>query len=455
MAREYRQLTYLERQRIEEALDCGLSFRETARIIGRDASTVSREVRANAQAKEVRCRKAACRHRGWCKRVGVCGPECKRPGAQCVGCDARDCRDHCPAYADQARCDRLARAPWVCNGCRNRRYKCSRPFRRVYLASAADEAARARRSDARVGIDMGREEAELALGLIRDAQKRGMSPYEISVAFAEQIGRSPSTIYRWTEAGYGGLANIDLERKVGFRKRRRTQPRRPTRHSKERSWEAFCALDEEARASRMEMDTVVGLKGDARCLLTLYHAPTHLQLALLLQAKTCEEVKRALGLVRQAAGPSLWEGMSRAVLTDNGEEFADEDGIGRILGEGPKGGGRPRLHYCDPRQSQQKGACEKNHTELRQILAKGAFSFDGLCERDLAVVMSHANSNPRASLAGLSPIQMLKAAHGKLAEALLEAFGVEQVGASELALKPCVLNAERAKRGEEPLEMGC
>ncbi len=71
------------------------------------------------------------------------------------------------------------------------------------------------------------------------------------------------------------------------------------------------------------------------------------------------------------------------------------------------------------------------------------------------MVMSHANSNPRASLVGLSPIQMLKAAHGKLAEALLEAFGVEQVGASELVLKPCVLNAERAKRGEEPLEMGC
>ncbi|MGN8855116.1 hypothetical protein ACTNBB_09165, partial [Collinsella sp. HCP28S3_B9] len=48
----------------------------------------------------------------------------------------------------------------------------------------------------------------------------------------------------------------------------------------------------------------------------------------------------------------------RAVLTDNGAEFSDEAAIAALLGEGP---GETRLFYCDPRRSDQKGACERNH----------------------------------------------------------------------------------------------
>ncbi|WP_172137123.1 hypothetical protein, partial [Adlercreutzia sp. ZJ473] len=41
--------------------------------------------------------------------------------------------------------------------------------------------------------------------------------------------------------------------------------------------------------------------------------------------------------------------------------FADEAGIGELLGERAAGGElEVHLYYCDPRQSQQKGGCEKN-----------------------------------------------------------------------------------------------
>ena len=56
------------------------------------------------------------------------------------------------------------------------------------------------------------------------------------------------------------------------------------------------------------------------------------------------------------------------------------------------------------RASNQKGGCEKNHTELRQMLPKGMLSFDDLTSCDMAAGMSHMNSNPRRSLAGLCPI---------------------------------------------------
>lgn len=94
------------------------------------------------------------------------------------------------------------------------------------------------------------------------------------------------------------------------------------------------------------------------------------------------------------------------VSTDNGEEFFDEEEIGAILGEEVKDGSFwVHLFYCDPRQSQQKAGCEKNHSEIRQVLEKGHFSFDELVKADLSVLMSHINSNPRASLGGKVPFK--------------------------------------------------
>lgn len=62
MAQQYRQLSLLDRQRIQEGLDGGESFREIARSICRSASTVSREVKENRIVKAYKARKAACRN---------------------------------------------------------------------------------------------------------------------------------------------------------------------------------------------------------------------------------------------------------------------------------------------------------------------------------------------------------------------------------------------------------
>ena len=452
MAQPYRQLTFLDRQRIEEGLDRADSFREIARTISRDVSTVSREVKGNGIEKAHRPRRAACRDRNWCKRVGVCGEDCARKGAFCAGCDRIDCRGVCPAYAEQTRCDVLARAPWVCNGCRKNRYGCNRANRFVYSARAADGAARARRSESRRGIDMPRERAEAALARIKEGLGGNLSPYEIATLYADEVGVSPSTIYRWVESGYGRLMNIDLERKVGFRPRSRALPSKITRHSPKRSYQAYLKLPEEAQGSAAEMDCVEGRKLDAQCVLTLYFKCAHLQLALLLaRKKDCECVKERLRALRSASDEGLFDALFRCTLTDNGPELCDEDGIGAIFGEDLAREGAPRLYYCDPRQSQQKGSCEKNHTEIRQILKKGLLAFDELNERDLAVAMSHANSNPRAVLCGMTPIQMFKAAYGQAGKDFLDALGIEQIPRDGLMLTPDVLNKERARRGEAPL----
>ncbi|EOS52886.1 hypothetical protein [Adlercreutzia caecimuris] len=110
------------------------------------------------------------------------------------------------------------------------------------------------------------------------------------------------------------------------------------------------------------------------------------------------------------------------------------------------------MYYCDVRQSQQKAGCERNHAELRKLLPKRRGpSFDDPGPADLAVAMSQLNSEPRPSLAGMSPAQMLLAAHEGDGRALMDALGCELLPYGELDLGVSALNRARAERGLGPL----
>lgn len=403
-----------ERREIERGLDAGGSVRSIAASIGRCPSTVAREVRAN--------------------RVPANPALRARP-------------EELPAPD----CPRLQGSPGVCNACPRLRGGPCGHRRWVYRAGAAAVESDRRRRESREGIDMEPSLAREALALVGDGVRRGMSPYEISATMPERCRVSPGTIYGWVERGYAGACNLHLQRKVSFKPRKRrakgaARPRRP----EARSHAAFLALGEEECASAWEMDSLVGFASDRRRLLTLYSRPSKLQLALPLDGGSCGAVRDALGRLRGLA-PGAFGRVFGLVLTDNGPEFSDWDALGGIFGE--PAGGAPRLFYCDPLASGQKGGCEKNHTELRRVLAKGLFSFDLLVEADLSLAMSHVNSAPRRSLMGLSPIEVFLAATGPDGAALLGALGVERVPPSGLLLRPSLLNEGRAARGAPPLPL--
>lgn len=129
---------------------------------------------------------------------------------------------------------------------------------------------------------------------------------------------------------------------------------------------------------------------------------------------------------------------------------SDEDGIAALLGERP---GETRPFCCDPMRSDQKGACEKNHVEIRKLVPKGrGYRLDRLEREDAALLMSQINSTPRGALAFMSPIQMFRAAFGEDAERLLDALGVELLGGERLNLTEGYLDEQRAKRGAAPLQ---
>jgi IS30 family transposase len=291
---------------------------------------------------------------------------------------------------------------------------------------------------------------ELAVAAIRADLARGLSPQQIAAARAEEVGVSKSTIYRWVEEGYGGLSNAELRRKVGYKPRRRKEARRPTHHGPERSHEAFLALPEGERAAACEMDTVEGRATDSQCLLTLHSRACRVQLPLLMPEKTMAATVATLDEVERALGLEGFRCLLGLILTDNGGEFEDVEGIERSCTS--EGESRCRVFFCDPMQSQQKGACERNHVEIRKMLPKGrGISFDDLDEIDACFVGSNVNSEPRPSLMGISPLAMLRAANPAVADALHSSFGICELPYAELDLTLDAVNRERAARGLKPL----
>lgn len=123
------------------------------------------------------------------------------------------------------------------------------------------------------------------------------------------------------------------------------------------------------------------------------------------------------------------------LLTDRGSEFSDPLAIERSCLE--PGKRRCRVFYCDPLAPGQKGACERNHSELRRILPKGRSDFDALTCADLAVAASHVNSYPRAALGGRCPVD---AARALLPEGFVDLLGVVKVPLEEVVLRPSLLS---------------
>lgn len=175
--------------------------------------------------------------------------------------------------APEDACARLQAWPWTCNGCQHRRYGCGKALRCEYSAARAQTLADGLLSGARRGVNAKEYDFERAMATIRSDVARGLSPAQIACGRADRFKVHPTTIYRWIAAGYAGMSDAELRRKVGYKPRREPSAAKPTSHGPERSYKAFSALPEEGRARAAEMDTVIGLSKDSQCILTLYSKP--------------------------------------------------------------------------------------------------------------------------------------------------------------------------------------
>ncbi len=402
--KKYCRLTKADRHAIQAALDTRGSCRSIAEDLGRSPSTVFCEVKRNRVVK-------------------------RGPGKGEKVADVPE--DACP---------KLPSWPYACNGCRLRNHHCPRRRQAGCRAARAQALADGELSASRRGIGKTGERFGHIMGCVEEGLARGLSPEQTVASCA--LGASPATICRWMEEGYAGTGSIGLGRRVSCRPRKKKAAPRSTSHGAGRSHAALLGLGGEERPPACGMDTAIGRVHGPKRLLALYLRPCRFQLMPLLGGKAAEEAAGALDALEEAVGRDGSGRLFGPIPTDDGAELSDHGPMERPAGD--SAAGRARAFCCDARQSQQKGSCERNHVELRKVLPKGT-SFDGLTRADCALLMSHVNSEPRPSLAGLSPIRMFRLAYGELAERLLDALGIEEIGPGEPSLTPSLLAHEEGR----------
>lgn len=202
---------------------------------------------------------------------------------------------------------------------------------------------------------------------------------------------------------------------------------------KGRTYSDFQAyLEQSGYVNVVEMDTVMGRKGESAVVLSLLFKNCDLQLYFYRSTNTARSVAEIFDELRSKLTDSEFSKLFPVILTDRGSEFTDPTTIeiNRETGEA-----QSKVFYCDPMNSNQKAKCERNHEFFRCILPKGS-SFSGLNREKTDLITNHINSYPRPRLGDKSPIAVFKAIYG---DEIAAKLGLVEIPAKDVILHPVLI----------------
>jgi IS30 family transposase len=431
--------TYEDRLNLQKFLKEGISFKKIAAQLGKDPSTISREVRKYAV--DVATGKPgysfnACKNRFSCKvkAPSLCGKECTRQGSSGTYCRLCRCNENCTDFVEEI-CAVRTHVPYVCNACPTIE-KCTL-LKTMYDAEKAHLKSHRVVSDSRSGISSSETEIARLNRIISPLVKQGHSIHEIYVTHQDEIMCSEKTIYNYIDDCLLDVRNIDLPRKVRFRARRKKAEFKVDKGCRlGRSYKEFeTFMEKNPDTAVVQMDSVIGTIG-GKCLLTIHFVESSLMLAFLRDANTSQSVLDVFEQLDTKLGGENFNLLFPVILTDNGSEFSNPKKIEyREYVIKDHGYRRTRVYYCDAGRPYQKGAIEVNHELIRRILPKGS-SFDELTQDDINRMMNHINSYKRKKLNDRSPYETFSFHYG---EELLRLLGCSPVAAENILLKPSLL----------------
>ncbi len=427
-------MTLDDRITIQECLDNNVPVSKIAKKIGKDCSTVIREIEKHRTFKGKRYidAKAPCAKKATCEIRGLCDKKyCYSP---CKTCN--DCKNICPEYFP-SECERLAKSPHVCNGC-SKIISCTYEIY-YYYSVVANNAYQDTLISSREGINQDPESIQGLDDLISPLLKKGQSIAHVFATHKDEINCSRSTIYRYVNKSILTARNIDLPRKVKYKVRSKNGHKLTNEERMavlSRNYERFKKyLEQHPDIDVVEMDTVVGPVGSHKVILTLMFRSCNLMLMFLLAEKTQAAVIEALNWLSASVGIDVFQSLFPVILTDRGIEFLYPEAIecdenGEI---------KTRLFYCDPQCSWQKGTLEKNHEFIRYVLPKST-SFDDLTQEDITLLMNHINSLARDKFHGRTPYMLSRLL---IDNKLHEVMKLVEVKPDDVFLKPALLNKRR------------
>ena len=419
-------LTLEDRIYIENELNKGTSFKDIAKFLCKDPTTISKEVKAHRLSDWYHKgtfynAKNFCIHRYHCKKTNACG-KIVLCGVKCASCPT--CNQTCKDF-EKERCNHLDKAPYVCNGCPKKINHCTIAHKYTYNARFSNRKYREKLSDSRAGINLTKHELHKKDMVVSPLIEQGQSPYQI-VTNHPELDLSVRTVYSYLDQGLFTARNIDLKRKVKFKPRKCHKTQITNRDIFiNRTYNDFQALQ---LPFFTEMDTVHSSKESKKTLLTFFFTKEKLFLAFLMNRCTEGAVRLVFDRLEKRMGTYEFVSIFEYLLTDRGSEFGDPE----ALETGVKGIQRTSIYYCDPMRSGQKGGLEQAHTMLRMILPKGT-SFEFLTQWDVNLIVSHINSTPRESLGGRTPYSVALESMG---EDVLNAFQLRPIAPDEVNLTP-------------------
>lgn len=403
-------LTLNERRIILTGITNGSSKTAIAQTIGKDKSTVGKEIKLHR----------SLTHK--CKMPLECNNYRKCPFG-------RQCTPDCPEYFP-FKCSRRDRSPGACNGCSN--WSKCRFDKYTYSPEDAHSDYRSVLIDSRQGVNLTTSEAKAIADIVAPLLKKGQSPYQIITGHPE-IGISEKTLYNYIEGDVfheiAGITAMDLRRqvsrKMSKKKAKGYKKRADRKYLLGRTYKDYkIYIDENPDVFVTQMDTVYNNETTGPFIQTFKFINSGIIFAILHNSKTSESMKQGVDLLESILGTQVFRKYVHILLTDRGTEFSAAD----AMETGTDNTRRTRVFYCDPMQSGQKGSLENKHIELRYILPKGAdLCALGLVDQDaLNIVLSHVNSVPVEKLGGKSPLDVADFMYHDLFEKL-KTFGLHKI----------------------------
>lgn len=383
---KYNQLLKEQRETIEYMIGKKYSFTSIGKIINKDRTTISKEIKRNRYLKS-------------------------------YFYDAFDAKGINEAIK---KCPKLQEKPYVCNTCPSKN-KCNK-HKLYYNASIAQKHYEETLVTSRKGIDITPEiidEIEHAIvPLIKDKKQ---SVNQVYSNHSDILYFSKVTFYKYVNIGVFSLKNIDLPKKVIYKPRKKKdeleekQYKRKLSLLKGRTYNDYLNFVlKHPNMNICEMDTVEGNKESIKVLLTIIIKDTKFMLIRLLDKKNVQSVNYQFNLFKKKLGIKLYSKVFRIVLTDNGSEFFDPLHIEYDYETGVK---KTNVFYCKPYSSWQKGTIEKNHKYIRDIFPKGT-SFDDMTTEQIQKLEDTINNIPRDSLDGKTPYELTLKKYPELIKSL-------------------------------------
>ena len=413
-------LTVQERIIIEKGIENGSTKAAIALTIGKDKSTVGREIKKHRELVHKSSYKINCANMKNCSHNHVCD----------------NCADFKPFT-----CNRRDRSPGACNGCS--KYTHCRYDKYRYKTDFPHKKYREDLVDSRTGINMSYEECKAMADIIVPLIKAGHSPYHI-VTNHPELNISEKTLYNYIENGIFrefGLLDIDLriktKRKITKKASNKYKKREDKKYLNGRTYDDFINYTAENKnLSVVEMDTVYNNGSTGPFMQTFKFLDYSFMFIVYQEEKTAKSMVEGVDLLEKILGEDLFSEEVAIIKTDRGSEFCDAEGFEKEENESR----RTRIFYCDPMASGQKGSLENNHKEIRYICPKENDLKDlELNSQEKAnLIVSHINSQSKEHLKGKSPLEVMEFMNPALYQKFKD-FGIERINKDNIVLKPYLL----------------